>query len=109
MTARRAQPVPEQCFNPIRSLGRFLEGRHVGLLDDVKEIVTGHSDGPSESRCADAAVRVFAPLAFAAAGLVEEVAKLGALAPVDHESAESPGGRHLGRAQPGIGPESLRY
>jgi len=39
--------------------------------------------------CADAAVRVFAPLAFAAAGLVEEVAKLGALAPVDRESAES--------------------
>ena len=39
--------------------------------------------------CADAAVRIFAPLAFAAAGLVEEVAKLGALAPVDRESAES--------------------
>jgi len=39
--------------------------------------------------CADAAVRVFAPLAFAAAGLVEEAAKLGALAPVDRESAES--------------------
>ena len=37
--------------------------------------------------CADAAVRVFAPLAFAAAGLVEEAAKLGALAPVDRESA----------------------
>jgi hypothetical protein len=39
--------------------------------------------------CADAAVRVFAPLAFAAAGLNEEAAKLGALAPVDRESAES--------------------
>jgi hypothetical protein len=39
--------------------------------------------------CADAAVRVFAPLALAAAGLVEEAAKLGALAPVDRESAES--------------------
>src|SRR5450830_1011941 len=39
--------------------------------------------------CADAAVRVFAPLAFAAAGLLEEVVKLGALAPVDRESAES--------------------
>jgi hypothetical protein len=39
--------------------------------------------------CADAAVRVFAPLAFAATGLVEEAAKLGALAPVDRESAES--------------------
>ena len=39
--------------------------------------------------CADAAVRVFAPLAFAAAGLVAEAAKLGALAPVDRESAES--------------------
>lgn len=39
--------------------------------------------------CADAAVRVFAPLAFEAAGLVEEAAKLGALAPVDRESAES--------------------
>jgi hypothetical protein len=37
--------------------------------------------------CADAAVRVFAPLAFKAAGLVEEAAKLGALAPVDNESA----------------------
>jgi hypothetical protein len=37
--------------------------------------------------CADAAVRVFAPLAFVAAGLVEEAAKLGALAPVDRESA----------------------
>jgi hypothetical protein len=39
--------------------------------------------------CADAAVRVFAPLAFKAAGLVEEAAKLGALAPVDRESAKS--------------------
>ena len=39
--------------------------------------------------CADAAVRVFAPLAFAAAGLVEEAATLGALAPLDRESAES--------------------
>jgi hypothetical protein len=39
--------------------------------------------------CADAAVRVFAPLAFAAVGLVEEAAKPGALAPVDRESAES--------------------
>jgi hypothetical protein len=39
--------------------------------------------------CADAAVRVFAPLAFTAAGLVEEGATLGALAPVDRESAES--------------------
>ena len=39
--------------------------------------------------CADATVRVFAPLAFAAAGLVEEAAKLGALAPVDRESVES--------------------
>ena len=39
--------------------------------------------------CADAAVRVFAPLAFKAAGLVEEAAKLGALAPVDRESVES--------------------
>ena len=39
--------------------------------------------------CADAAVRVFAPLAFAAGGLVEEAAKLGALAPVDRESVES--------------------
>jgi hypothetical protein len=37
--------------------------------------------------CADAAVRVFAPLAFAAAGLVEEAAKLGTLAPVDGASA----------------------
>jgi hypothetical protein len=39
--------------------------------------------------CADAAVRVFAPLAFKAAGLVEEAARLGVLAPVDRESAES--------------------
>jgi hypothetical protein len=39
--------------------------------------------------CADAAVRVFAPLAFAAAGLVKEGLKLGALAPVDRESARS--------------------
>jgi hypothetical protein len=39
--------------------------------------------------CADAAVRVFAPLAFAAASLVEEGLKLGALAPVDRESARS--------------------
>jgi hypothetical protein len=39
--------------------------------------------------CADAAVRVFAPLAFKAAGLVEEAARLGMLAPVDRESAES--------------------
>jgi hypothetical protein len=39
--------------------------------------------------CADAAVRVFAPLAFAAAGLGEEAAKLSAHAPVDRESAQS--------------------
>jgi hypothetical protein len=39
--------------------------------------------------CADAAVRVFAPLAFKAAGLVEEAARLGVLAPVDRASAES--------------------
>jgi len=39
--------------------------------------------------CADAAIRVFAPLAFKAAGLVEAAATLGALAPVDGESAES--------------------
>jgi len=39
--------------------------------------------------CADAAVRVFAPLALAAAGLREEAAKLGALRSVDHESAGS--------------------
>ena len=39
--------------------------------------------------CADAAVRVFAPLALKAAGLVEEAAGLGVLAPVDRESAES--------------------
>ena len=39
--------------------------------------------------CADAAVRVFAPLAFAAAGLVKEGLKLGALAPVDRESGRS--------------------
>jgi hypothetical protein len=39
--------------------------------------------------CADSAVRVFTPLAFRAAGLVEEAARLGALAPVDGESATS--------------------
>jgi len=39
--------------------------------------------------CADAAIRVFAPLAFAAADLVEEAATLGAHAPVDLESAQS--------------------
>ena len=39
--------------------------------------------------CADAAVRVFAPLALKAAGLVEEAARLGVIAPVDRESAES--------------------
>jgi hypothetical protein len=39
--------------------------------------------------CADAAVRVFAPLALKAAGLDEEAAELSALAPVDRESAES--------------------
>jgi hypothetical protein len=39
--------------------------------------------------CADSAVRIFAPLAFKAAGLVQEAAKLGALAPIDGESAKS--------------------
>jgi hypothetical protein len=39
--------------------------------------------------CADAAVRVFAPLALAAAGLPEDAATLGALGSVDHQSAES--------------------
>ena len=39
--------------------------------------------------CADVAVRVFTRLALAAAGLGLEAAKLGALTPVDLESAES--------------------
>ena len=38
--------------------------------------------------CADTAVRVFARLALAAAGIGVEAAKLGALAPVDRESSE---------------------
>ncbi|HEY8988190.1 MAG TPA: hypothetical protein VIM39_04150, partial [Candidatus Limnocylindrales bacterium] len=49
--------------------------RLVGTAEPDLEVRRGFA-------CADAAVRVFAPLAFAAAGLVEEAAKLRAHAPV---------------------------
>jgi len=62
--------------------------RLVGTAEPDLEVRRGFA-------CADAAVRVFAPLAFAAAGLVEEAAKLRAHAPVDRESA--PRGRRHGR------------
>jgi hypothetical protein len=56
--------------------------RLVGTAEPELEVRRGFA-------CADAAVRVFAPLAFATAGLVEEAAKLRAHAPVDRDSAQS--------------------
>jgi len=86
------------CTSPViaayaRSLNDWLpDGARQRLKVYIPRLV-GTAEPELELRrafaCADAAVRVFAPLAFAAAGLVEEVAKLGALAPVDRESAES--------------------
>ena len=86
------------CTSPViaayaRSLNDWLPDDERQRLKAYIPRLVGTAEPDLELRrafdCADAAVRVFAPLAFAAAGLVEEAAKLGALAPVDRESAES--------------------
>lgn len=86
------------CTSPViaayaRSLNDWLPDDERQWLKAYIPRLVGTAEPDLEQRrafaCADAAVRVFAPLAFAAAGLVEEAAKLGALAPVDRESAES--------------------
>jgi hypothetical protein len=86
------------CTSPViaayaRSLNDWLPDDERQRLKAYIPRLVGTAEPDLELRrafaCADAAVRVFAPLAFKAAGLVEEAAKLGALAPVDRESAES--------------------
>jgi len=86
------------CTSPViaayaRSLNDWLPDDERQRLKAYIPRLVGTAEPDLELRrafaCADAAVRVFAPLAFTAAGLVEEAAKLGALAPVDRESAES--------------------
>lgn len=86
------------CTSPVlaayaRSLNDWLPDDERQRLKAYIPRLVGTAEPELELRrafaCADAAVRVFAPLAFAAAGLVEEAAKLGALAPVDPQSAES--------------------
>ena len=86
------------CTSPViaayaRSLNDWLPDDERQRLKAYIPRLVGTAEPDLELRrgfaCADAAVRVFAPLAFAAAGLVEEAAKLGALAPVDRESAAS--------------------
>ncbi len=86
------------CTSPVlaayaRSLNDWLPDQVRQRLKAYIPRLVGTAEPDLELRrafaCADAAVRVFAPLAFAAAGLVEEAAKLGALAPVDRESAAS--------------------
>ena len=84
------------CTSPViaayaRSLNDWLPDDERQRLKAYIPRLVGTAEPDLELRrafaCADAAVRVFAPLAFKAAGLVEEAAKLGALAPVDRESA----------------------
>jgi hypothetical protein len=84
------------CTSPViaayaRSLNDWLPDDERQRLKKYIPRLVGTAEPDVELRrafaCADAAVRVFAPLAFKAAGLVEEAAKLGALAPVDRESA----------------------
>jgi hypothetical protein len=86
------------CTSPV--IAAYARSLNDWLLDDERQRLkvyiprlVGTAEPDLEVRrafaCADAAVRVFAPLAFAAAGLVEEAATLGALASVDRESAES--------------------
>jgi hypothetical protein len=86
------------CTSPViaayaRSLNDWLPDDERQRLKAYIPRLVGTAEPDLELRrafaCADAAVRVFAPLAFKAAGLVEEAARLGVLAPVDRESAES--------------------
>jgi hypothetical protein len=86
------------CTSPViaayaRSLNDWLPDAERQRLKAYVPRLVGTAEPDLEPRrafvCADAAVRVFAPLALAAADLVEEAAKLRALAPVDRESAES--------------------
>jgi hypothetical protein len=86
------------CTSPViaayaRSLNDWLPDNARQRLKAYIPRLVGTAEPDLELRrafaCADAAVRVFAPLAFAAAGLVKEGLKLGALAPVDRESAHS--------------------
>ncbi len=86
------------CTSPV--IAAYARSLNDWLLDDERQRLkvyiprlVGTAEPDLEVRrafaCADAAVRVFARLAFTAAGLVEEAAELSALAPVDRESAES--------------------
>src|SRR5450759_3120404 len=86
------------CTSPViaayaRSLNDWLPDAERQRLKAYVPRLVGTAEPDLEPRrafaCADAAVRVFAPLALAAADLVEEAAKLRALAPLDRESAES--------------------
>jgi hypothetical protein len=86
------------CTSPV--IAAYARSLNDWLADDARQRLkayiprlVGTAEPDLELRraftCADAAVRVFAPLAFAAAGLVKEGLKLGALAPVDRESGRS--------------------
>jgi hypothetical protein len=86
------------CTSPViaayaRSLSNWLPDDERQRLKTYIRRLVGTVEPDLELRrafaCADAAVRVFAPLAFATAGLVEEAARLGTLAPVDGGSAWS--------------------
>ena len=86
------------CTSPViaayaRSLNDWLPDDERQRLKAYIPRLVGTAEPDLELRrafaCADAAVRVFAPLALKAAGLVEEAAKLGAHAPVNRESAEA--------------------
>ena len=73
-----------------RSLGDWLgDDDRQGLKPYLARLV-GTADPELEERrgfiCADSAIRTFASLALAAAGLVEEAAKLAAVAPVDGDT-----------------------
>ena len=86
------------CTSPVitayaRSLSDWLPDDERQWLKAYIPRLVGTAEPDLELRrafaCADAAVRVFARLGFTSAGLVEEAAKLSALALVDRESAES--------------------
>jgi hypothetical protein len=96
--AREPWSKSPSCTSPTiatfaRSLNDWLPDAERQRLKAYIPRLVGTADPGLELRrafaCADAAVRVFAPLALAAAGLAEEATKLRALAPVDPGSAES--------------------
>jgi hypothetical protein len=86
------------CTSPV--IAAYARGLNDSLLDDERQLLKAYIPRLVRTAepdlelgrafaCADTAIRDFAPLALRAVGLVEEAAKLGALASVSGESADS--------------------